>query len=216
MTEPRREGSTPFRDYLALLVSLAAGAVAFLPFASDTSPLDTLLLRVPGNQGNWWHALAGAPFFLAFPMIWVRSRFLASKGMLTGTGRRFIWAIVALSICATVAVEAPFLFYLAGTSERQRVTVLCLGFGVILTAGTLLLFRRRSIGATRACSVGLSTAYLANAAIFLVVFSSAGGPLKSRSGWLLTAIIVWPMALEVAWTLTENLAPRSVTLPSRK
>ena len=51
---------------IALLIWLLAGAVAFLPFAFNTSPWDAVTLRVPGNQGNWWHALVGAPFFLAF------------------------------------------------------------------------------------------------------------------------------------------------------
>jgi hypothetical protein len=53
---------------LALLVWLFAGAAMFLPFASDTSPWDAMTLRVPGNQGNWWHFLVGLPFLLAIPM----------------------------------------------------------------------------------------------------------------------------------------------------
>jgi hypothetical protein len=75
---------------IALLVSLFAGAVVFLPFAFDTSPLNAVMLRVPGDQGNWWHALVGAPFFLALPMIWLRLRALFSKQLSTATGRRFI------------------------------------------------------------------------------------------------------------------------------
>ncbi len=66
MTETRGGQSAPLSDMFALLVSLVAGVVTFLPFASHTSPLDTLLLMVPGNEGNWWHALVGAPFFLVF------------------------------------------------------------------------------------------------------------------------------------------------------
>ena len=58
----------------ALLVSLMAGAAAFLPLAVNTSPWDAVTLRVPGDQGNWWHLLVGAPFFLAFPIIWLRLR----------------------------------------------------------------------------------------------------------------------------------------------
>ena len=216
MTELQEGQSAPVRDWFALLVALLAGVVVFLPFASNTSPLDTLLLRVPGNQGNWWHALVGAPFFLAFPMIWVRSRLLAPRQMLTRMGQRVVWVAVGLSICATVAVEVPFLLHLAGTSEWQRLGILCLGFGIIIAAGAALFFRRRSIDATRACLIGLSTAYLANAALCLVVYSSAEGPLTSRSGWLITLIIVWPMALEIAWSLTQNPTPKPAPLLSRQ
>ncbi len=207
MSEQQGGRSAPLRDLLALLVSLLAGLVPFLPFASNTSPLDTLLLRVPGNQGNWWHALVGAPFFLAFPMIWVRSRFLATKRVLSPVGSRLIWIAVGLSICATVAVETPFLLHLAGTSEWQRLAILCLGFGIILAAGAALFFRRDSIDADRACLTGLSTAYLANAALCLVVYSNAEGPATSKLGWFVTVVLVWPMALEAASNLIQSRTP---------
>src|SRR5579871_4075101 len=100
---------------IALLVSLLAGIVVFLPFAFDTSPLNAVMLRVPGNQGNWWHALVGVPFFLAFPMIWLRLRAFFSKQMSTPAGRRIIWIAVGISICGTILVEVPFLLHLAGT-----------------------------------------------------------------------------------------------------
>lgn len=105
---------------LALLVWLVAGAVAFLPFAFDTSPWDAVTLHVPGNQGNWWHALAGAPVFLAYPMIWLRLRSLFSAQPSTPVERRIIASLVALSIAGTLSVETPFLLHLAGTSEIQR------------------------------------------------------------------------------------------------
>jgi hypothetical protein len=124
------EGITvdPAREYrgqswvnaVMLFVSLVAGTTAFLPFALDTSPWDAVTLRVPGNQGNWWHVLVGAPFFLAYPMIWLRLRALFSKRLSTRAGRRLLWAAIGSSICGTVLVEAPFLFHLAGTSEWHR------------------------------------------------------------------------------------------------
>src|SRR5258708_40039472 len=104
---------------IALLVWLLAGAIVFLPFALDTSPWDAVTLRVPGNQGNWWHALVGAPFFLAFPMIWLRLRALFSERLSTSTGSRFLWIAADLSIVRTIAVERPFLSHLAGTAECQ-------------------------------------------------------------------------------------------------
>ena len=43
---------------------------------------------------------------------------------------------------------------------------------------------------TQACLVGLNTAYLANAALCLVVYSGAGGSIRSRSGWLVAMVVV--------------------------
>jgi hypothetical protein len=200
------EGRAPtWFNAIALLVWLLAGAVAFLPFALDTSPWDAVTLRVPGNQGNWWHALVGAPFFLAFPMIWLRLRSLFSKRLSTSAGRRVIWIAVGLSVLGTVLVELPFLFHLAGTSEWQRLLVLCLGFGIVIASAAVLFLRRREMFPTHACVVGLNTAYLANAALCLVVYSEAHGSISSRSGWLVTMVVVWPMVLELIWIFIQAL-----------
>ncbi len=204
MTELQESRHASVFNLFALLVSMLAVTAVFLPFASDTSPLDAVMLRVPGNQGNWWHALIGAPFFLAFPMLWVRLRSLISKLMPTSGGQRFLWIVVGLSICATISVEMPFLLHLAGTSEWQRLAVLCLGFGIVVVSGAGLYFRRRSLPSSRACLVGLNTAYLANAALCLVVYSNAEGPISSRIGWLITMISVWPMALDVVRIFTQR------------
>jgi hypothetical protein len=199
------EGRAPaLFNAVGLLVSLLAGAVVFLPFAFDTSPWDAVTLRVPGNQGNWWHVLVGMPFFLAYPMIWLRLRSLFSKELTAPAERRIIWIAVGLSTCGTMLVEVPFLLHLAGTSEWQRLSVLCLGFGIVITSGALLFLRRRVMFRARACLVGLSAAYLANAALCLVVYSAATGTVRSRSGWLVTMVIVWPMLLELVWVLTQT------------
>jgi len=73
---------------VGLLISVTAGATVFLPLALYTSPLDAVRFRVPGNQGNWWHFLIGAPFFLAFPMVWLRLRSLFTRRLSTPAGRR--------------------------------------------------------------------------------------------------------------------------------
>lgn len=178
--------------------------VAFLPFALNTSPWDAVILRVPGNQGNWWHFLAGAPFFLAFPSIWLRLRSLFTSPHTTAAGHRLIWSLVVISICGTILVESPFLLHLAGTSDWQRFAVLALGFGIMLASGFMLWTRRRSIAPTRACLAGLTTAYLANAALCLVVYSDAPGSASSRSGWFATVGIVWPMLLELIWIFVRS------------
>jgi hypothetical protein len=214
MTDLDENRRTPLLKSFALLVLLLGGIVVFLPFASNTSPLDAVTLRVPGNQGNWWHAFVGAPFFLVFPMMWIHLRSLTAKQPSTPRGRRLIWLTVGVSISATISVETPFLLHLAGTSEWQRLVILCLGFGIVIASGTGLFLQRRSIPPTRACLVGLSTAYLANAALCLVVYSDAEGPMASRSGWLITMMIVWPLALEVGWIFSQSLRPKSAPLHS--
>jgi hypothetical protein len=200
---------------LALLIWLLAGAVAFLPFAFDTSPWDAVTLRVPGNQGNWWHFLAGATFFLAYPMIWLRLRSLFSTQRSTPTGRRIIWAAVSLSVGGTILVELPFLLHLAGTSDWQRFSVLGLGFGILAASAMILLLRRREISPTRACLVGLDTAYLANAGLCLVVYSGATGSTWSRSGWLVSMVLVWPIVLELVWLFTQTFGTKKGELTPR-
>jgi hypothetical protein len=210
------EGQDPrWVNAIALLFWILAGAVAFLPFAFDTSPWDALMLRVPGNQGNWWHFLAAAPFFLAFPMIWLRLRGLFSSQRSTATGRRLIWSAVGLSIAGTIAVEAPFLLHLAGTSAWQRLSVLSLGLGIVIASAAILLIRRRHISPTRACLVGLITAYLANAALCLVVYNEAPGGIESRSGWLVSILIVWPILLELIWLFIQTFRPQRSQIEPR-
>lgn len=188
---------------IALITWLTAGVVAFLPFAQDTSAWNAVTLNVPGNQGNWWHALVGAPFFLAYPMIWLRLRAFLAEQPSTRIGRRLIWVVAGLSIIGTILVEIPFLLHLAGTSEWQRFLVLGLGFGIVIASGFLLFMRRRQIPPTRACVIGLGAAYLANMALCLVVYSEATGTLWSRIGWLISMVIVWPMVFEVVFALAR-------------
>ena len=186
----------------ALLISVAAGVTAFLPIALYTSPWDAVRLRVPGDQGNWWHVLVGAPYFLAFPMIWLRLRALFSRRLSTPAGRRLIWTAVALSICGTISVTVPFLLRLgnlAHTNEWRRLAILGPTLGILIVSGAILFLTRRSILPTRAALVGLNSAYLANAALCLVVYGPMPGTVPSRCGWIVTLIIVWPMLLELLW-----------------
>jgi hypothetical protein len=191
----------------ALIVWLAAGAAVFLPFAVGTSPFDAVTFRVPGNQGNWWHALVGAPFFLAFPVIWIRLRALFSKRLSSHAGRRALWIVAGLSALGTIAVETPFLLHLAGTSEWQRLFVLLLGFGILIASGVLLYLRRKRMPSTNACLAALNAAYLANAALCLVVYSDAPGPISSKTGWYVTVVLFWPILAELIWLLVNSHLP---------
>lgn len=191
-------------NVIASFVWLLAGAVVFLPFAFNTSPWDAVTLRVPGNQGNWWHALVGAPFFLAFPMIWLRFRSFLFRETSTPIGRRLIWIVASLSACGTILVQLPFLLHLAGTSEWQRFSVLGLGFGIVIASVIFLILRRRHMLPTNACLAAVDAAYLANAALCLVVYGTATGSVWSRSGWLVTVMIVWPIVFELVWLFIQS------------
>src|SRR5215475_6186233 len=128
MQAPLEEEPSPiWFNAVALLIWIAAGAVAFLPIALYTSPWEAIRLRVPGNQGNWWHFLIGAPYFLAFPMIWLRLRSLFSSRPSPRAGRRLIWSVVAFSVCGTILVTLPFLLRLgnlARMDEWRRLSIL--------------------------------------------------------------------------------------------
>jgi hypothetical protein len=166
------------------------------------------LLHVPGDQGNWWHFLAGAPCFLAFPMIWLRLRALFSNQPSTPAGRRILWCFAGLSIAGTIAVETPFLLHLAGTSQWQRFLVLGLGFGIMVASAIILFLRRRHTSPARACIAGLDTAYLANLSLILIVYSDVPGSFSSRSGWFVAAAIVWPIVFELVWLLAQAIRTR--------
>lgn len=196
----KQEKGPAWANALALVVWLSAAVVAFLPFALDTSPWDAVTLHVPGNQGNWWHVLVGLPFFLPYPMIWLRLRAFFDPRW-TIIEKRVIWLAVACSIGGTVLVELPFLLHLAGTSEWQRLAILSLGLGILAVGALVLLLRRRQISSARAILIGIETAYLANATLCLVVYSDAAGNLWSRSGWFVSMVIVWPILFELIWLL---------------
>ena len=114
-----------------------------------------------------------------------------------------IWIVAALSVFGTIAVETPFLLHLAGTSEWQRLSVLALGFGIVIASTILLYLRRRGTPPTGACLAALNAAYLANAALCLIVYSDAPGPFSSKAGWYVTVVLFWPILAELIWLLVH-------------
>jgi hypothetical protein len=189
-----------------LLVWLAAGFVLpFLPFAYGTSAWGAVTFNVTGNQGNWWHFLVGAPFFLAYPIIWLRLRTLFGKRPSTSGGRRVLWVLAGLSAVGTLLVETPFLLHLAGTRGWPRLSMLSAGLGILVVSAPILATRRRNLAPTRACLLALNTAYLANAALCLIVYAGAPGEFATRSGWTVAMVLVWPMAAELVWLWGEAL-----------
>jgi len=203
MQTPREEEPSPiWFNAVALLIWVAAGVTAFLPIALYTSAWDAVRFKVPNNEGNWWHFLIGAPYFFAFPMIWLRLRALLARRLSTPVGRRLIWIFVALSICGSIVVEIPFLLRLGNLARMKvprQLLIVCPTFGIVIASGVLLFLRRHDIFPTRACLAGLNTAYLANAAFCLAVYGPMPGTAGSKFGWIVTMFIVWPMLLELIW-----------------
>lgn len=197
------EGSSLSVNILMLIVWTVAAVDAVLPLALGTSPLDAVLMRVPGNEGNWWHILIGLPFFLSLPMIWLRWRVLNSPELPT-LARRILWTVIIFSAVGMLLVEAPFLLQLAGTSVLQRWAVIFSGIGIILICGIFLYVRRKKLHPVQACIIGLTAAYLANASLCLIIFGEAKFEGTPRSGWYVTLIIVLPMMIQLIGLLFRS------------
>ena len=90
-------------------------------------------------------------------------------------------------------------------NEWRRLSILGPTLGIVIVSGALLLLRRRDIPPTRAHLAGLNTAYLSNAALCFVVYGPMPGAARSRLGWIVTMVIVWPMLLELVWILYPEL-----------
>jgi len=191
-------------NILMIIVWVAAAVGIILPFALGTSPLDALLLRVPNNEGNWWHALVGLPFFLSLPLIWLHWQILNSVQLSNLFIRRILWIVIIFSSLGTLLVETPFLLHRAGTSELQRLEVIFFGIGIILFSGIFLFVRRKNLHPIRACIIGLTAAYLANAFLCLIVYGEKKFEDQSRSGWDLTVIIVLTIFIELIWLLFKK------------
>lgn len=113
-------------------------------------------------------------------------------------GMRVLWVAIVVSILGTLSVEVPFLMLRAGTSARQRAAVIGLGLGTIVVSGVLLFLRRSALSSIERGLAALQTAYLANALLCVVVYSSVKGS-PPQLGWYVTIVLVWPIALEIVW-----------------
>ena len=180
-----------------LLVAAVAGVAAFLPFSVNTSAWSAVTLRVPGDQGNWWHFLAGAPFFLMFPMMWLLVRSLLSLKA-TAVERRILWGLASISVCGTLLVEVPVIFRMGNLVQmglRRQLELVVPSVGLLVLCAAVLISRRKMLNADSATLVGLCAAYLANAAFCLGMYA----PYAPQSGWYTTMVLIWLIALQVLW-----------------
>jgi hypothetical protein len=115
-----------------------------------------------------------------------------------------MWMLICLSALGTLLVEAPFLLHLAGTSELQRLEVIFLGIGIILFSGIFLYVKRIKLNPAKGIIIGLTTAYLANALLCLIVYGETKFNDQSRSGWYVTLVIVIPILIDYTHLLIQN------------
>lgn len=143
----------------------------------------------------------GFPVFLAYPILWLGLRPLFSASHSRGRSFWPLLVLASISGIGTALVEAPFVALRAGTSGLQRFEVIVLWLGILAAGISVLLARRRWIGSGDAALMGMITAYLANLAICLIVYSEARGSVWSRAGWLASTVLVVPMGAEWLWLL---------------
>jgi hypothetical protein len=182
---------------LSLLIAMVAALAAFLPFAVNTSAWSAVTLRVPGDQGNWWHFLAGAPFFLAFAMIWLSIRSILSLRPRAAEQTVF-WSLASISVCGTLLVEAPVLFRMGNLAQmglHRQLTLVVPGFGLLVLCAGVLIARRKMLSPDSAVMIALCAAYLTNATFCLGMYA----PYSPQSGWHVTIASVSAMALQVLW-----------------
>ena len=186
----------------SLLIAAIAGVAAFLPFSANTSAWNAVTLRVPGDQGNWWHLIAGAPFFLAFPMVWLAVRAILSLAPSIGEQRAF-WSMAAISVSGTLLVEMPVILRMGNLAQmgfRRQLTLVAPGLCILILCAAILVFRYKMISPTRTILLALSAAYLTNATFCLEMYA----PYSPQSGWYVTMAIVWLIALQIFWILFES------------
>jgi hypothetical protein len=141
------------------------------------------------------------PDDLATPTVSLLKTIVHSGGTRPDLGRR------GSSICGSIIVEVPFLLRLGNLARMQvlrQLYIVCPTFAIVIASVAILFFRRRNIPPTRACLAGLNAAYLANAAFCLTVYGPIPGTAGSRSGWIVTMVIVWPMLLELVWIFIQS------------
>jgi hypothetical protein len=189
--EPR---STPlWVRGVALAVSLAAAAVIFLPFTWDTSPWDVV--------GHWpwvWEdlkfTLLAIPFFLAFPMVWIRVRLLFPHAIRPAE-RIIIWTIALLAVSATIWVEG--IFIPEALRDRDWSEWFVGTPPIVLLAGATPTFvRRRRITPLNRIIAGLNTVYLGNAVMCVIGFAGA-----QDFGWYMTIAVGSFMVFEFFWII---------------
>lgn len=203
----------------ALAIWLLAGVIPFIPFAWASSPWLAVTQRLSGNGGDYWHILIGVPFFLAYPMIWLRLRALFSTQLSTPIERHLIWSAVGCSVACTTLVHVPYLLHLVGPIDDQRLAVPSLVFGIVASSAIATLLLRRQISPTRACLVGLNAAYLANSTLCLIMFREPTGLHWWRVGWLVSVVIYWPILLDLIWLLIQTFRAKgreSVSKPAEE
>jgi hypothetical protein len=198
------ESRTKWSGVIALVISLPSTAVVFLDFAEGISPWNVASAFVFDelhfwSMEDWQLALCAAPFFLAFPLMWLGIRSIFSA-KLSGPESIGVWSLVGLSACATLIIDADLMvdfFHYHNGGELVAV-----GLGFVIGAPALIFCRRRRLSAERSRPVGLYICYVANGVICLIAFAE-----NKNLGWYVSLVIVCGMCAELMRLLFAKKQP---------
>jgi hypothetical protein len=198
------ESRTKWSGVIALVISLPLTAVVFLDFAEGISPWNVASAFVFDelhfwSMEDWQLALCAAPFFLAFPLMWLGIRSIFSA-KLSGPESIGVWSLVGLSACATLIIDADLMvdfFRYHNGGELAAV-----GPGIVVGAAAAIVCRRRHFSAERCRLIGLYVCYVANGIVCLIAFAE-----NQNLGWYVALIIVCGMSGELLRLLIAEKQP---------
>jgi hypothetical protein len=194
--DPSELPPSPFSVRVALLVvGLAAGASAFLPFTYNTAPVDVwielLTRRTPWDRERLF--LIATPFFVGLPLAAWRVKRLFRPAL--SRGQRI--AMYAVGLCGAALTTGFFVSVLAAgdLTPREIAQVLVGPTTLVVGTGTVarLLWRRHR---DEAASVALTAGYACNGAMLVAAMYS-----PDHVGWWVTLAAVVGVAVEWAYLM---------------
>ena len=149
---------------LLTVAGLAGIAGMFLPFTSNTSPVDVL------DDDMWGLWPLALPFFLAVPAFAASVRWIIS-GSLSRLERMVAYVVSGASACATLYFVVVMLADSTGPERIQGWLVMTVPVAILL-AGAYVLRRTARAARSRDFSpvLAIQVAFLANAALCLIGF----------------------------------------------
>jgi hypothetical protein len=197
---PRRWSRT-----IALLFVLPAAVTPFVPFVHSTSPL-RVMAEVSARLFTWdlslehMLGLLAAPLFLGLPLILWHLRLLIASDSTRGE-RIILWSLSILSATASLMFLAIGMLQFIAIGGADREPMAYASAVSIIALGALMLMnplaRRLQLSREGRATLALSVAYLANAAMPLIVFARD----YELGAWLTLAASVGIVALQGAQLL---------------
>jgi hypothetical protein len=195
-----------------LITAITAVVIVFLDFAYHVSPFDVgrEFVSPPGSNRDWEVMRLAGPFFLAFPLLWMRARQLFAVS-LSLPEYLLIRIAAAVSAATTAWWFVPRLFEMDRHDLfTMQSAVVIGGFMAIPVGAFILIFWRQRIDRDGKAAIALHAAYISNAIMCICGFDS-GDP-----GWYLTVVVVPTFAvIEVAaWLIPSRPSIARIRKPA--